>query len=174
MLSISVDVPGTGKALAISAILLMSGCFNSGPTVVTGTVNGKVQLDGRPLAPGCVVVFNPNSIGADTASGLIQENGTYVAASGVHDGIPVGEYKVTIQPPAMEEKAKEELEKKNSTAILTALVNRDRKALKNIDNPQAAIVPIKYWTLGTSDLSFTVKEGKNDANFDLTAEKKKK
>lgn len=158
----------------MGVLLSLCGCFSSsGPKVVTGTVSGKVQLDGKPVPPGCVVVFNPNSPGTDIGSGLIGEGGAYKAVSGAHSGIPVGEYKITIQPPAMDEKEKEAFEKKNSVTILTAMMNRDRKALKNIENPQSKIVPIKYWTIGTSGLTFTVSSGDNVANFELVPDKKK-
>jgi hypothetical protein len=160
-------------SVSLGMTLLFGGCFSSGPVVVTGTVSGKVLLDGKPVVPGCAVVFNPDSPGADIGSGLVGEDGTYKAVSGKLSGVPVGEYKVTIQPPAMDEKEKEDLEKKNAVTILTAMMNRDKKALKSVENPQSKFVPVKYWTVGTSGLKFTVAKGDNVADFQLVPDKKK-
>lgn len=145
-----------------------SGCFSeSAKKVVLGKVAGQVMLEGDPVRSGCVITFLPKSAGADIGSALIGEGGRFVATSGKHPGIPIGEYRVVVSPPKMDPKEEEELTKRNSQTVMTALINRDKKALDNVDYPQDAIVPRKYWNETTSGLTLTVKEGDNDATFEL-------
>ena len=82
--------------------------------------------------------------------------------------------RVLVSPPKMDPKEEEELTKKNSQAVMTALIKRDRRELEKVEYPQDAIVPRKYWAETTSGLTCSVKEGENTADFELTRPEKKK
>lgn len=152
-----------------------SGCFSdSSRKVILGKISGKVTLEGEPLKPGCVLTFLPSSAGAEIGSALIRDDGTYVAISGDHPGVPIGDYRVLVSPPKMDPKEEEELTKKNSQAVMTALIKKDRRELEKVEYPQDAIVPRKYWAETTSGLTCSVKEGENTADFELTRPEKKK
>jgi len=160
-----------GGCLVIAAL---SGCGSGDERkVVTGTVKGKITLDGQPLEPGCVLTLMPTSAGAEISSGLVLGDGTFVAASGEIPGIPVGEYRVMVSPPPLSPEAEEELTKKNSQAVMSALINKSKAELEKVQYPQDAIVPRKYWRDTTSGLTLTVKEGENTPSFELESTKNK-
>jgi hypothetical protein len=106
------------------------------------------------------------------ASGLIQEGGIYVATSGNYQGMPIGSYEVIVLPPRMDPKEEEAIEKKNSQAVMNALIKRDKKELEKVAYPQDEFVPRRYWKPNESGLTFTVAEGENKADFELTKAKK--
>lgn len=161
-------------ALLLSIPWMLSGCGSGNERqVVIGKVTGQVLLDGAPVKPGCVVTFLPVSAGADIGSGLVKENGNYVATSGAHDGLPIGDYRVIVSPPPLDPKEEEELTKKNSAAVMKALITKSRKELDKVEYPQDAIVPRKYWRDTSSGLTFKVIEGENKAPIELKSEKKK-
>lgn len=68
----------------------LGGCGSGGPP--SGTVSGKVTLNGQPLSAG-VVVFTNSAAGVG-ASASLDERGIYHLPS-----IPAGSYDVAIQPP---------------------------------------------------------------------------
>jgi hypothetical protein len=68
----------------------LDGCGSGGPP--SGTVSGKVTLNGQPLSDG-VVVFTDSAAGVG-ASASLNERGIYHLPS-----IPVSSYDVAIQPP---------------------------------------------------------------------------
>lgn len=150
--------------------LVLAGCGSADEKqVVTGKVSGRVTLDGKPVQPGCVLTFLPVSAGAEISSGLVLDDGTFVATSGDISGIPIGEYRVIVSPPPLSPEDEEELTKKNSQAVMSALINKSPKELEKVEYPQDAVVPRKYWRDTTSGLTFTVKEGDNKAAFDLSS-----
>jgi hypothetical protein len=154
-------------------LLLAGGCSSdTGPQAVTGKVSGRVTVDGRPLQAGCVVTFLPTTAGAEIASGLVGENGAFIAISGELPGIPVGEYRVIVSPPPLSPDEEEALTRKNSQAVMNALIKQSREELEKVEYPQDAIVPRQYWRESTSGLTFVVQEGDNDAPFQLQSSKK--
>ncbi|MEX1042425.1 MAG: hypothetical protein WDZ51_17465 [Pirellulaceae bacterium] len=72
------------------------GCTNGQST---GTVNGIVTVDGKPMG-GFEVIFTSSDDGT-TARGYAKQQGEYqlFVGRGSHE-IPVGEYKVTVIPSA--------------------------------------------------------------------------
>jgi hypothetical protein len=58
------------------------------------TVHGIVKLDGNPLPRG-TVTFSPSG-GGSTAYGLIQTDGAYQLRTGREEGLPPGQYAVTV------------------------------------------------------------------------------
>jgi hypothetical protein len=134
--------------LALTAVLLFAaavlvsevGC-SSGPK--TGEVRGKVTFKGQPVKEGRVTFLNTKEGGA--AEGNIQPDGTFACEGGV----VVGEYVVTVTP-------------------LTVIVDTDPGKTPPTGVEKAAPdVPRKYRMQGSTPLKETVKEGKNEFNFDL-------
>ena len=128
-----VQVSTTTVLLAVS-VCGLAGC-SGGPA--TGSVAGKVTLEGKPLTPATVVLINEQT-GAG-ASAALDETGTYRI-----DAVPLGDYQVAIQPPPPP--APHEM----SWAA-----------------PTPTEIPAKYKTAATSGLSATVKTGENRADFAL-------
>lgn len=90
-----IDRPRGSWAVLLAAPLVAGGCSQR------AEVGGTVTLDGRPLSAG-VVTFCPN---ADGPSGYaaIGPDGRYVVQVGSRNGLPPGQYVVTVAanvPPA--------------------------------------------------------------------------
>jgi hypothetical protein len=120
--------------LAASACWLV-GC-GGGPT--TGSVSGKVTLNGAPLAAG-VVLFSNAKTGVG-ASATLDASGAYRIES-----IRTGEYQVAVQPPP----APAPHEMQPGAA------------------PPTTDVPAKSQDPATSGLKATVEKGANTADFAL-------
>ena len=128
---------------------LCCGCF-----VIVGcggvydaAVEGVVTLDNNPVPRG-TVSFNPVGDGP-TAYGLIESDGSYVLRTGREDGLPAGQYRVSVvanEPPAVE-----------------------RTAAGGPPPPGAPITPAWYRTPNTSGLEFTIEGGSNEINLELTS-----
>lgn len=135
-----------------------------------GQVQGKVTLDGRPLASGCLVNFMPKSSGAEIGCGITHGDGSFSAFRGEEPGLPVGEYQVIILPPAQDPQEFVEQERKNMQIVFTAIAVGNKALLENLAMPQAKIVPQKYWVETTSGLRVVVQRGQNLADFALTTD----
>lgn len=120
----------------------------SGPT---GTVSGKVTLNGQPVPKGTISFINENL--AIHGAAILNSDGSYALKSGTTFAIPVGDYRVGISgssatdappPDPMELMANPEKFKENDS------------------------IPPKYRDPKTSGLLVVVKAGSNsDVNFDL-------
>ena len=181
----SFALPWFTRVIMLTGLMTASGCGFFGPSkkVVIGKVSGSVTLDGEPVQAGVVVNFLPKTAGADNGSGLVKDDGSYVATSGKYPGVPVGEYHVVILPPPMDPKEEAELVKRNSQVVFGAVAEvvakkGDKrglqKALDKAEYPQDAIVPKKYWQELTSGLKVSVSADDNVVDFELTSEKKSK
>lgn len=133
----------------------LSGCWQAASTEPTGTVSGQLTNKGKKLSADTKVVFM-NSSGV-AAFGATVEDGSYQIDSYNDGNIPIGMYRVMIQPPASALGAEEE-----------------PSAEEMLDNPElsrpkktAVEFPFKYRQLGTSGLQFEVKEGPNQIDIDL-------
>lgn len=105
-----------------------------------GTVSGQVMFNGKPLKNG-VVIFSMASSGFEAVAELTNE-GTY-AFDG--QGIPAGDFKVTVGPPP-------------------APVPPPEEPLPPPDFPK---VPSKYRETSKTDLTVKVVTGENSFDFDL-------
>jgi len=122
----------------------MSGCGG----VYDASVSGVVQLDGKPVHRG-TVCYNPAGNGP-SAYGRIESDGSYFLRTGREEGIPSGQYKVTVvanEPPA---------EKRSETG----------------GPPPAGklITPAWYKSAKTSGLDYSIESGSNEINLELTSE----
>ncbi len=84
---------------SISFILFLSACGQDKPKLVK--VTGKLSLNGKPLTAGSIY-FHPaqtNSFTKDNPSSILQEDGSFNMKTFPYgDGIPCGEYKITLAP----------------------------------------------------------------------------
>jgi hypothetical protein len=78
------------------SLLVFVGCGEGGPSLVKA--KGKVVVDGTP-ASGAILLFHPQSSSGDAASAIADENGVFKPFTGAAEGIPEGEYRVTVQWP---------------------------------------------------------------------------
>jgi hypothetical protein len=135
--------PGTriGPALVVAVVLSLAGCQGPKKKPV-GEVFGKVTFEGRPVSHGIVTFMNSDAGDGDEAT--LNPDGTYA----VKTPLPVGEYRVFIIPPVVYQKV-------------------------DVRGPEVGVematkeIPPKYRTIGTTDLKATVKEGRNECNFDM-------
>ncbi len=132
-----------GLSLAVLAAMLLVtavGC-KSGPA--TGQVQGKVTFKGKPVAAGDIMFYNTKTGAAGAAR--IQAGGTYA----VSQALPVGDYIVYITP-------------------LTHIVDTDpgKTPPSDVEKP-APDIPMKYRSQASTPLKTTIKEGRNEADFDM-------
>lgn len=142
--------------LLLTASLLV-GCssdFDYGPT---GTVSGRLTMNGKPLKAGTQVVFMHPEKGY-AAFGSTDPEGKFQITSWNDGNLPVGPYRVMIQPPAGE-------------------INPDTATPEQLlDNPELAEAvpeaefPFKYRQTSTSGLSYNVEQGPNTFEIDLEAD----
>jgi hypothetical protein len=128
-------------ALVPALVLCLAGCGGNRPPV--GQVSGKVTFKGKPVGEGLVTFMNPEAGTGDEAP--LNKDGTYTLAT----PLPVGDYKVMVLPLVVQQQV-------------------DGKGPEvGVEKP-APDIPGKYRTIGTTALKATVKEGKNDLDFDMT------
>jgi len=129
--------------LVAGCLLAATGCGGAFDATATGTVS----FDGKAVPRG-TVSFHPVS-GGPTAYAAIGPNGEFVARTGREEGLPSGEYKLSV------------------TANEPAAVTQTAKG--GPPPPGKSITPDWYRMKETSGLSVTVKPGKNDVPLNLTS-----
>jgi hypothetical protein len=123
-------------------LLVLLGC---GQESKLGRVHGVVRLDGNPLSSG-TVRFVPEA--GRAAEGQIQSDGSFTLGTyGSSDGALIGPHKVAI--------------------IAYEASGDGRPAYAMRGQSSKALVPQRYMSTGTSGLTFDVKPGENQAEFDL-------
>ena len=111
-------------------------------------VSGVVTLDGSPLPRG-TVSYNPAQPGP-ASYGVIRSDGSYVIKTGREEGLPSGEYTVTVV-------AKEE-------SI------PDETGEGRPPKPGKTITPAWYRSKQSSSLKYTVDSGSNEIDLELSSE----
>ena len=110
-----------------------------------GSVHGTVRLDGQPLTTG-TIQFVPTA--GRVANGKINADGTYTLGTfGSSDGALIGTHKVAV--------------------IAYEAGGDGRPAYEVRNQTSKPLVPQKYMAVGTPGLTFDVKPGDNQADFDL-------
>lgn len=132
--------PFAALLVALVALLpCLSGCGGGGPPA--GEVSGKVTFEGKPVKEGLVSFMSQAGTGDEAQ---LNSEGAFT----ITKPLPVGDYKVMVTP----------------------LIVRGQDGGKGpevgIERP-APDIPAKYRVIGTTDLKATVKEGKNQFNFDM-------
>jgi hypothetical protein len=130
----------------ILALLVLAGCGSGKP----GTVEGKVTLDGTPVAGAASVYFT--CANGEVRAVPVRRDGFYRALL-----IPVGAVKVYVTP----------------SVTPTRQVDRGKK--KGPDEPEAPSarsvqIPKKYTDAETSGLSTTVHSGTNTYDIELSSQ----
>jgi len=129
--------------LLLVCVALYSGC--GGP--YNASVKGNVKLDDSPLSRG-TVMFTPKRSGP-SGYGLINQDGTYSIKIGTQDGIPSGDYSVTVMSS-----------QESTPSTDPALPPK----------PGKPITPIWYRNPSNSPLNFTVTPGRNEINLELKSQ----
>jgi len=127
-----------------AACVFVAGC--GGP--YDASVSGTVTLDGVAVPRG-TVSYHPTAPGP-AAYARIEEDGSYSVRTGREEGLPSGEYLVTVissEPPAV-----------------------SQSAAGGPPPPGRPITPLWYRTTETSGLRFTVQPGHNEINLELTTQ----
>lgn len=145
---------------SVCLLLVSLGCGGTdfGPM---GSVSGKLTMDGAPLTAGTQVLFMQMEKGY-AAFGQADAEGNYqlqwMREDQTFTEIPVGTYKILIQPPAVQS-----VEELDADAMLAG-------GDEDIQ-PATPVFPAKYQQHATSGLEFTVNEGANthDINLDSKA-----
>jgi hypothetical protein len=129
---------------AIGAIACISGCGGT----YDATVSGVVTIDGA-IVPNGTVAYSPVA-GGPAGYSPIETNGAYVIRTGRENGLPAGEYQVTV------------------TAYEPAKMLQTEKG--GPPPPGKALTPAWSRTKDTSGLKFTVNPGSNEINLDLKSQ----
>ncbi len=147
--------------LMFMSTMLCSGCSNETDFGPMGSIAGQLTMDDKPLAQGTQLLFMKMDAGY-AAFGETDAEGNY-SITWVRDGerkteVPIGAYKVLIQPPATgkdtEEMSPEEM-----------LAGGDAA-------PAKPAFPKKYQQHATSGLEYTIQEGPNTVNINLDSNAK--
>jgi hypothetical protein len=141
---------------------LFAGCASE----KTGTVTGKVILDGKPVTGGSVSFLTKS--GGIPVTAFIEADGSYRV-----ERVPVGEVLIGVLSPPPDSAAPGEAIKKTGGA--TGGAERAPDNTKGSPpNPTAApvadklLIPVRYNDPGTSGLTTNVKEGENSYDITLT------
>jgi hypothetical protein len=113
-----------------------------------GRVSGRITFEGNSVREGRVTFMNSQSGAAEEA--LLGADGAY----SIKTPLPVGDYKVSVAPLIVRQQV------------------GGKGPVVGVEKP-APDIPEKYRTSGGTDLKATVREGKNDLDFNMKAEKKK-
>jgi len=144
--------------LTVCACLAFSGCSKK-EVLATGSVKGKVTLDGKPLPAGCKITFTHQEK-SFPATGDIGGDGSYTLAFNGKPAIPVGTYDVTIVPP--KDEAAPVAGPSDPEAYKSMMMGGPAKKLPQIK----VIFPVKYRNAAESSLNCTVVEGQ-EAVYDV-------
>ena len=128
--------------LALAMAIGLAGCRSS---PARGEVSGKVTFKGKAVSEGKITFFSAAT--GDTGDADLANDGTYTVKT-IKGGLIVGDYKVWVSP-------------------LMVLDKPDPRTPPTMVEKPAPNIPIKYRG-HESPLTATIKEGKNERNFDMT------
>jgi hypothetical protein len=129
---------------ALGGMFAIAGCGGT----YESTAHGVVALDGKALPRG-LVGFHPLSPGP-SAYAVINDRGDYTVRTGYEEGLPPGEYQVTVAANELPATARTEQ--------------------GGPPPPGKSITPTWYRSKGTSGLKFMVQPGKNEINLELKSQ----
>jgi len=146
-------------AIAVTVAIAGCGAAASLPEAETGTVQGSVTYQGEPVPSGSTVVFTNQKYGIP-ATGQVGKKGTYKLQMRGRPDILVGDYQVSITPPADTRPEMTDAEYEKMMAEGKGPVSVSKKA-----SPPP--FPERYTAAGTSGLSFQVNAGDNTYQISL-------
>jgi hypothetical protein len=138
--------------LSVLFVLAVAGCQEGVDYGPTGTVSGKLTMEGKPLLAGTQVVFMHPENGY-AAFGNTDAAGAYKITSWNDGNLPVGKYQVMVQGPVGTDPDS---------------VTAEQMLEPQMEGIKEAEFPFKYRQTSTSGLSYEVKTGENTINIDLT------
>lgn len=156
------------QSFAILLPLFLAGCNSgdSGYSGPTGTVSGQMIIDGKPLAEGCQVGFQSIE-GGYMATGVVKSDGKYTLTYNGSFQIPAVEYRVQLASPVPQQEFKPAgSEVQDPTKMALKVMGPPGSA--KVKEPPKPPFPPKYSSVITSGLTYTVKDGANTADFDLS------
>ncbi len=169
------------KLVVLLLLVAVAGCGEKNPP--TGKVTGKVTLDGKPVE-GAVVTFTPEG-GGNPAVGRTKADGTFsLTTFEPDDGALLGPHKITVtkfnvpdggmnpygsqaQPAAPDPNKK--LTEEEEMALMEQGYNESQAQPQNRNQVLKNALPDKYANPATSGLTYTVVEGENTVNLELTS-----
>jgi hypothetical protein len=142
---------------SVSFITVLAGC-QSGPLLpegATGTVTGKVTINGKAVPDGTAVVFQRDSDG-QLATGTCDANGEFILRMKGGLDIVEGTYRVAVQPP-------------NPTANMSDEDAMQASVDGKLDDVMSVVglIPSKYQVIEESKTLFSVKPGPNEFTLDM-------
>lgn len=130
---------------AVALLLLtLGGCGGA----YNSSVSGVVTLDGAAVPRG-TVTYHPTA-GGPAAYAPIRADGSYTIFTGREEGLPSGEYQVTVA----------------ANEASAQLVSKDGGPMP----AGKAITPLWYRSKDTSGLKFNVESGSNEINLELKSQ----
>jgi len=145
-----------------------TGCGYRRPAQVKTT--GTVTLDGEPVAQASLM-FIPDS--GRPASGTTNESGAFELSSyGGNDGLPAGNYRVTVTKLVLKEKFQRQLKDLEKQADEAAESGEESEAVdvEFSDNAYENELPEKYAELDTTDINVTITKQQEPLVISLTSE----
>jgi hypothetical protein len=137
------NTDGALGAVVLAVTLGLVGCGGERKDVL-GPTTGKVTFQGQPVAAGEVLFDNGQGIARIAP---LASDGAFVVESADGFGLPVGTYKVAIQPPRIE---------------------HPLGPIKEPPKPQIfPNIPERFRDLKSSGFSAEIKAGKNELSFDM-------
>ena len=158
------------KLTLLLAVLSLSftGCGYRRPAQVKTT--GTVTLDGEPVA-NAALMFIPDS--GRPASGNTNTNGEFqISSFGGNDGLPAGNYRVTVTKLVLKDKFQRQLENLEKQAEEAAEEDEESVAfdIEFADNAYENKLPEKYAELDTTDITVTITKQQEPLVISLTSE----
>ena len=159
-----------GRTTLFLAVLAFTftGCGYRRPAQVKTT--GTVTLDGEPVAQASLM-FIPDS--GRPASGNTNTNGAFELSSyGGNDGLPAGNYRVTVTKLVLKDKYQQQLKKLETQADEAAESGEESEAvdIEFSDNAYKNELPEKYADLDTTDINVTITKQQEPLVISLTSE----
>ena len=176
----------TAVATVVGIVLVAGLLYSLIPSFDGNVVLGRVTLDDQPLKDAAIsfTTFFTTSTGGRTgieASGLINEDGTYVVTT-MEGGMDPGKYIVTFAPvkpepdEVIEQLQRQYLEGQGLGGALEQYQNLNAEdptssatRKKTIGQLPPGTIPMKYRATNTSKLSVEVVDGRNEFSFELTS-----
>lgn len=140
-------------------IVLLTGCGTKRSS--GGTVTGKITYNGKPVN-GALLRLIPSSKEGEEFRIPVTQEGTYNSS-----GVPAGDYKIVVQgtevPPDVQ-KTMKQMPKGMDPAKAEEMKQKFQQAHQ--ETPTIPF-PAKYKKPDTTDLKWTITQGKQELNLDL-------
>lgn len=145
-------------ALLLSIVLCLGTVFLGCSDKSMLPVEGTITLDGEPLE-GAAISFVPVE-GGRPCTGQTDAEGHFTLASYVAgDGVPPGEYKVTV--------IKLDARRQAEAAPVEEGTEESEQVMGSIEQSAKFLTPMKYASPATTDLKIEVTDGMEPVQIDL-------